>query len=178
MKTVLEQEKESPFITYLQGFSARGDRAALAALRRCLGRELAPPPEAMRLVVPWLKDDFEDRRLRHFLLAGLYAMHPLPGGTGSLGASLLKVGDHESARKRFEALLDADLEQLPHRLRQAISLALAKNVPVDWHRLFRDLGQWEHPKRFVQFQWARDYWRGKPQENPALPEDDESTEEE
>jgi len=173
-----KDSEASPFVAYLQSIEKRGDRATMAALRRCLGRELRPSPDAMRVVVPWLKDDFEDQRLRHFLVAGLFALHPLPGGHGNFGAVMRQLVDHESACKRFEALLDADLDQLPHRLRQALSLAKSKAVPVDWHRLYRDLGQWGHEKRYIQFQWAQAYWRPTPGQIQVAPLDAETTSEE
>ncbi|MCB0108463.1 MAG: type I-E CRISPR-associated protein Cse2/CasB, partial [Caldilineaceae bacterium] len=52
-------------------------------------------------------------------------------------------------------------EELPDYLRQAISYLRAKDVPVNWHRLFTDIQNWSHPSGYVQREWARAFW-GKP----------------
>lgn len=148
---------ESKFIEFLYKFERGEDRGPLAKLRRCLGREDTPTPEALRLLGPFLSERTHDVH-NYFIVAALFASHSQLGGKGNFGKSFRDVGDHDSAQKRFMALLDSDREDLPHRLRQAVSLAKSKNVPLDWLQLLADLGHWDHPKRFVQFDWAKGYW--------------------
>lgn len=135
-----------------------GDRARL---KRCAGRSLGESSGALGLfyrllpqgVSPWEEDTF-------FLVATLF---PLAEGAeeGSLGASLARARTDQNARgldRRVETLLDSDEAQLPVRLRRAIHLLQSQRVGVAWQRLMRDLLYWNHPDRFVQKEWARDYF--------------------
>jgi CRISPR system Cascade subunit CasB len=149
---------EERFVDYLHSLAAREDRGALAALRRGLGRP-SPPAEVLRLVVPHLPADRPWEHKWYLLVASLFAMHPERGGRGNLGETFHRLGNHPSAQKRFVALLDADAEDVPHRLRQAVALARSKPVPVDWYRLLKDLTRWNDEDRKVQENWARAYWR-------------------
>jgi CRISPR system Cascade subunit CasB len=100
----------------------------------------------------------------YFLAATLYPLAE-GGGKGNLGDSLRRARDpknHKGLDRRIEILLDADASQLPFRLRQAVKFLKSRRVPVNWQQLLEDLQKWNHPKRFVQKQWARDYF--------ALPE--------
>jgi CRISPR system Cascade subunit CasB len=152
-----EVSPELRFVQFLRGLEASRDRGALAVLRRVLGRD-APSAEALRRIVPHLPP--EERKHRwYFLVAGLFASHPATGGAGNMGDAFRHLGEHDSAQKRFAALLDSDARDLPHRLRQAVSLAKAKPVPIDWLRLLNDLLHWEHEARYVQQRWAQAYWR-------------------
>jgi CRISPR system Cascade subunit CasB len=55
-------------------------------------------------------------------------------------------------------LLDADEDELPWRLRQIVSLTTASGIALDWPQLLKDLLGWDHPDRYVQRRWAREYW--------------------
>src|SRR3546814_1408415 len=59
-----------------------------------------------------------------------------------------------STERRFINLLDADREQLPHRLRQM--LALLGEQPIDFDTLLPDLLQWNRDVKRSQNAWARD----------------------
>lgn len=81
---------------------------------------------------------------------------------GSLGGSLARQRDKrskESCDRRFRILIDAAPEELSHRLRQYIRLLITDEIAVDYSRLLAHLLDWSHPKRRVQKQWARDYFR-------------------
>jgi CRISPR system Cascade subunit CasB len=154
------KQEEHPFVTYLERLHQDKDRAALAKLRRGLGKRMGSP-EMYPYVVPFLPEN-ERAREHHFLVASLFAMHPDPAPPGqSMGAvfrAIRRETESESIEKRFVNLLSADGEDVGKYLRQAISLARSKGVAINYHRLLYDLRFWDHPDRFVQLQWAKDYW--------------------
>lgn len=152
------KQEEHPFISRLEQLRESDDRGALAKLRRGVGKRMGSP-EMYPYVVPFLPDSAQDREL-YFLVASLFAMHP---NAASRGKSMGKVfqemkDDSESIEKRFVNLLSADSEDIGGHLRHAVSLAKSKGVAVDYHRLLYDLRYWTHPDRFVQLQWAKDFW--------------------
>ena len=157
---------EPALILYLQGIARRNDRGALAALRRGLGRNDGAAPEVFPHVAPYVPsgDNREGRDWPYYLTATLFALHPKAGAQGDLGWTCRQLGAHDSAVKRFQALLASDPSQLPARLRQVVSLAAAHKhgVPIDWARLLRHLRHWDHPDGWVQRQWARSYWGARP----------------
>lgn len=104
-----------------------------------------------------------------FDVATLFALHPSHQATGNLGASfrLIRPESRAGARKgvkidaverRFRVLLDADAEDLPDRLRSAVSLLGSKNVPINYATLLDDLLEWRSPRRRVQRKWAEGFW--------------------
>jgi len=152
------QEPHARFVSFLLGLAAREDRGALAALRRGLGKEAAPPAEMLRLVVPYLPPDRPWEHRWYYTVGTLFGLYPHSGGRGNLGDTFRHLGDHESAQKRFVALLDAHPDDVPYRLRQAVALAKSNDVPVNWFQLLEDLLHWRTDSRYVQQRWARAYW--------------------
>jgi CRISPR system Cascade subunit CasB len=161
-------DQERAFTEYLAGLVTRDDRAALAALRRGLGKRPGEAAEMFPLVVPWLPSTASSyRQDDYFLVAALFAAHqkswsPADGVPSNLGASFRKLADSvasESIEKRFVALLNSEREDLPEHLRYAISLLATHDVPVDWSQLLRDLGGWGWESRSVQRAWAQAFWR-------------------
>jgi CRISPR type I-E-associated protein CasB/Cse2 len=78
----------------------------------------------------------------------------------SLGASFrlaLRETNQTGLDRRFARLLDADAQQLPFQLRQAVMRLTSDWVPIDWAQLTRDILAWESSSRYVQRKWARDY---------------------
>jgi CRISPR system Cascade subunit CasB len=168
-------------VHYLEELAARqenGDsdaRAALARLRRSLGRWPTDSLDVARYVAHYLPADPRTARDRAresaaYLIAGLFAYHPVswqsedPKARTSFGASFrqLTEGKTEDQRqaidRRFEVLLACHDEELPFHLRRAIALLKSADVPVDWRRLVRHVAAWNHPDRYVQLAWARHYW--------------------
>jgi CRISPR system Cascade subunit CasB len=134
---------------------AHWDRATLAELRRSLGKDftyLLPRTGWLFRAVP----DFalEDAAL----LASLFASYPEAAGHDSVGAALRRLPETESVQKRFIALVDSSREDLPGRLRQAVSLLKAKDVALGWAELLTHLRNWGHESRWVQWRWSRDFW--------------------
>lgn len=159
-----QQDAHVRFVSFLLGLARTENRGALAALRRGLGRERTPPAEMLRLVVPYLPQNRPWEHRWYFLVASLFGLHPETGGKGDLGDTFRSLGAHESAQKRFVALLDAHPDDLPYRLRQAVALAKSKEAPVNWFQLLEDLFRWQTESRYVQQRWARSYWARRNQE--------------
>jgi CRISPR system Cascade subunit CasB len=157
----MKEQKEHPFVSSLERLRDAKDRAALARLRRGLGKRIGTPA-MFSYVVPYLPASESDKEL-YFLVASLFAMHPAASPRGvSLGAVFAKMWEEnnrsDSIEKRFTNLLSADPADIGGHLRHAVSLAKSRDIPVDYHRLFYDMKYWDHPDRFVQLAWARDFW--------------------
>ena len=109
------------------------------------------------------------------LAASLFSLHPDSGGRGGLGAALRQLkerGGGDGPERRFVALLNSDEEDLPGRLRHAISLLKSKAIPVDWRQLLLDLLRWGRTDRPVQRQWSREFWAGQDSVEPRSSEID------
>jgi CRISPR type I-E-associated protein CasB/Cse2 len=173
------------FITRLEimgGFTPESnpDRRALAALRRSLSTWPAPPPEAMRVVAPFLPEYLTGwTETVHYLVAGLFALHPCPRGTDagrprSIGVALREAASSDSAQgpeRRLLALLGCKSEDLPDHLRHAVSYLRARDVPVDYRRLMQDLFLWDAGDGKVQRRWGRDFWAATSSENQQNPQE-------
>lgn len=137
------------------------DRADLARLKRNAGYTLAESRGVLGLfyrLLPW--GVREDDHKHYFLVATLYPLAS-EGGARNFGATLRRVREatrSPSIDRRFTALLDANAEQLPFRLRQLVRLAKAHDVGINWLQLLRDLHWWSDPARRVQQRWAMAYF--------------------
>jgi CRISPR system Cascade subunit CasB len=172
--------REAGFIRALGDLVDRGDRAALAALRRGLGKPPGLVTEMDRHIVPWLRGDHPSPDDTVFyLVASLFAAwhqgrDAVQDFAGSLGKSLRIVADenpehHAGIERRFMALLAAHQDELPMHLRHGVSLLRSHDTPVNWVRLLGDLLWWGHPDRIVQRRWARDFWHSERQESTTTP---------
>ncbi|HVN56603.1 MAG TPA: type I-E CRISPR-associated protein Cse2/CasB [Anaerolineaceae bacterium] len=151
-----------PFIQYLQSLAEAQDRGALSALRRGLGRPPGTVPEMYRYVEPRLAQKRSAaQESASYLIASLFAFHPLSTSKGNLGAHLastLSPGGKDALERRFTALLAAHPDDLADALRQAISFLKSKDVPVNWNQLYWDVQRWDNEDRQVQKEWARAFW--------------------
>ncbi|GAA5531165.1 type I-E CRISPR-associated protein Cse2/CasB [Herpetosiphon gulosus] len=82
----------------------------------------------------------------------------------SFGAALRKEREQRnnqtgSLDRRFNALLDADREQLPFRLRQIVRLLASRQIMINWSQLLDDLQKWDHQDRYIQRRWAEHYYK-------------------
>jgi CRISPR system Cascade subunit CasB len=140
------------------------NRAALAALRRGLGKNPGEAPEMFPYVVRWLSEEMSEwTEKTYYLTASLFAWHPetWPGGARhNLGVSMARVREDasESTELRFVALLNAHRDDLAEHLRSVVGLCRSHDVPVDWAELLSDLKYWTADNRAVQRRWARSYW--------------------
>lgn len=157
---------ESAFIRYLTGLAERDDRAALAALRRGLGRPPGTAPELYPHVARFFPSDAahssRSREDAMFIVAALFGLLPTHrAGSGSPVRALRRLNlESESTERRVLSLLNADAVALPIHLRHLFALIRghAPDQHLDYDRLLRHVTQWDHPDRWVQRQWARDWW--------------------
>lgn len=169
-----DERAGDPFITYLHNLRDEGNLGALATLRRGLGRPIGAVPEMFRYIVPRLPRSMTswDEKV-YYTVASLFAMHPSPGGYGNLGYALKELeratgqrgGEGiSSVERRLLTLLKSDTDTLPEHLRQVISLASSKDIPIDWDRLLWDLKGWNQDDRRVQNRWAESFWSKEEEE--------------
>jgi CRISPR system Cascade subunit CasB len=152
----------------------KSDSKVRAILRRSLSFTPGAFVPAYPYVEPFVKNTGDPwRREAHYLAAGLWASHWREGRTGQS----LTIGNacaaHQSAtgststERRFINLLDADTDQLPHRLRQMI--ALLKDLPVDFEALLKGLLWWNDDEKRTQNAWAREFYGSIDAETEAEP---------
>jgi len=163
----------SGFIAWLEDMNERDTRVR-ALLRRSLAFDPGAHIPVYPYVEPFLKGVAEGwRRQMHYLVAGLWAAHWREGQPISKIKLAVAIGQHDLARrkslgevehrkpssteKRFINLIDADEEQLPHRLRQMV--ALLNDQPIDFQALLSDLLYWNSDDKRAQNAWARGYYR-------------------
>ena len=180
----MKQDSIARFIAHLETLGgiapdSSPDRRALAALRRSLATWPVVPPEALRVVAPFLPQKatgwWEDV---YYIIAALFAMHPCSSdketGRGpSLGRALatavarekVQGGDAKGPERRLLALLGCRSEDLPTHLRHAVSFLSARKVSIDYGQLMRDLSWWDSVKGKVQRRWGRDFWSDTFEEN-------------
>jgi CRISPR system Cascade subunit CasB len=153
----------SGFIAWLETLNEKDTRAR-AVLRRSLAFDPGRFVPAYPYVEPFVKgQDNSWQREILYLVAGLWAAHwregrvgnPMP--IGKACAVYQKASGSISTERRFITLLDADADQLPHRLRQMV--ALLKDQIIDFDKLLKDLLYWNDDQKRTQNAWARDFYR-------------------
>jgi CRISPR system Cascade subunit CasB len=169
MQTAIGPKRER-FVAYLQGMVDREDRAALAALRRGLGKRPGEAPEMFPYLVPWVGDATPREEADLYLVASLFALHPVSWtgeGDGrrqrNVGASLARLRaktESGGAEQRFVALLNARREDLSDGLRRIVALCKAHEIAIDWGQLLDDLRRRDRDSRDVQRRWAAAFWAG------------------
>lgn len=163
----------------------RANRAALAALRRGLGKRPGEAPEMFPVLIPLLPQG----RLRRwdetcaYTVAALFAVHPASWDGAedgrrrrNLGASLRRLRDatdSDGPERRMVALLNSASDDLPEHLRGGVALLRGRAVPVDWNQLTYDLLAWNFASREVQRRWAAAFWgQAERREEAADPDTD------
>jgi CRISPR type I-E-associated protein CasB/Cse2 len=143
------------------------DRATLAELRRCLARDLGRTLSRVGRLFNRVPDYALEEAA---LVAALFASHQGHEQGVRLGDAFRELRDRAgsgSVEKRLVALLDSEREDLPGRLRQAVSLLGAHKVALDWGQLLTDLRRWDQPSRLVQRDWARRFWQERRAGTPS-----------
>ena len=153
----------SGFIEWLENMNEK-DTKVRAVLRRSLAFDPGKCVRAFPYVEPFVKnEDNSWRREMHYLVAGLWAAHWREGKKGEpvpLGKACAihqETTGSKSTESRFINVLDADRDQLPHRLRQIV--ALLKDQTLDFERLLTGLLYWSDDRKRTQNAWARDFYR-------------------
>lgn len=171
------------FIGRLDSLSGREDRAALAALRRGLGK----PPGTVAEMAPYVEPAFDGAPDEAYIVASLFGLHPHHRRTErqhrrGLGSDLrpLRVvgeGEDPGVVRRFTALLDAHREAAPEHLRHLVALLRSRkeDLPIDYLQLFFDLRAWDDTDRSVQKRWASGFWGWTPSEGGSTTPDSNGT---
>ena len=153
----------SGFIEWLEKLN-ENDTKARAVLRRSLSFDPGRFVPAYPYVEPFIKDEDNSwRREMLYLVAGLWASHWREGRSSSSATIGKACADHQQAsgspstERRFITVLDADLDQLPHRLRQLV--ALLREHTIDFEALLKGLLYWNDDQKRTQSSWARDFYR-------------------
>lgn len=160
---------DQPFVDYLQRL-AQSNRGALAELRRSLTFTPGTAPRVFPYVEPFIAaDEHPDsaRRQSHYLVAGLFALHPEHCEATlakAMGALYRKQEQSPSIEGRFIALLECDGETLAEPLRHCVTLLRSHGMAIDYQRLLWDLTDWlnpAYPDRLDQLRrrWATDFYR-------------------
>jgi CRISPR system Cascade subunit CasB len=151
------------FIEWLEDLG-RKDTKVRAVLRRSLAFDPGKYAPAYPYVEPFTKDEDNSwRREMFYLVAGLWAAHwreglaAAPTSIGKACAIYQVASGSTSTERRFITLLDADSDQLPHRLRQLT--ALLKEQAIDFDGLLQGLLFWNDDQKRTQNTWARDFYR-------------------
>lgn len=176
------------YIDRLDEVVRRGDRARLAALRQLVAPPARWGPDvyatAMALLPPVVVDYEEDLWL---FVAGLHALWhrgrstPAPHSGSTLGSSVRTLGRRKglelapAVERRFSVLLTSSDERLHHHLRQAVTQLAGEGIGVDFVRLLSDLRHWDHPDRYVQRRWAREFWQPRASAEQQEPDQEEGT---
>ena len=153
----------SNLIGWLEDLSSR-DTKARAILKRSLAFEPGAFPPAYAYVEPFVGTTASDwRRGTLYLVAGVWASHWREGRASSTMSLARAAAKHQSdsgsssTERRFMNLLEADDEQLPHCLRQMVSLL--KDYPIDFEALVSGLLHWNDDGKRTQIQWAREFYQ-------------------
>jgi CRISPR system Cascade subunit CasB len=144
--------------------SASSNTRVVATLRRSMAEDPGAFAPAFPIVEPLLHGASDKVRRMAYLCAGLWAIaqRRASGTPISLVEALRRVahqGESGGAERLATALLDADPDELVWRLRHAVQWLSTQGYALDWPRLLDDLLSWQHPQRWVQQRWARDFWR-------------------
>jgi CRISPR system Cascade subunit CasB len=180
---------EQRFIRHLRGRSEPGDLARMRRTLGDPGLEVIPVVEGFIGRIQAERENSWERMM-FYLVAGLWAstvssselkqFHQEPeeeseitepdenkikaGYRRKLGHTIAQLylsrDQSTSIEQRFIALLDADEEQLPYRMRQMVQLLKAeKGIRIYWIDLLHDLLAWNREGKYVQQIWAKAFYR-------------------
>jgi CRISPR system Cascade subunit CasB len=163
---------------YVRRPQAPSSRAALAQLRRGVGRAVGDVPEILELTVnsgappAWSDAPTRDEVAIHTAMT-LYAVHqqsqsaPMHDPRVAFGTALgaLRYSDGQEnpgVIRRFQAMGTAsDLTELVHHARTLVTLLRSGGRPFDYGRFAEDLVRYQTPWRTnaVRLKWGRDFYR-------------------
>lgn len=150
------------------------DSAVIANLRRSASYEPGLYPPAFPYVEPYVQNLSEWRRTATYLTAACRALatrrehgDPLTVPRALRALQARSPNSSTSIEKRFQALLDADTDELPWRLRHVINQLAASGTAIDWPGLLDDLRRWPDSRRTIQVRWARQFWSASENNIPS-----------
>lgn len=155
-----ERESNPQIETFIERL-AKLDPGGKARLKRSAGQSLREAHQSTGLfyrLLPYGVPAWQEEI--YFLVATLYSLADR-AKEGDFGLALRHARQASNSKgmdRRVEILLDANANQLPFRLRQAIRYLKANEVCVNWTSLLEDLLDWTKPGRWVQQRWARTYF--------------------
>jgi len=180
--------REASFIRHLRQKSEPADLARLRRGRADPGQQVVPVVEGFLGRIQNEREDRWERTC-YYLVAGLWASSvswsdlkvrsqaeeeeepaqaeegPVEAGyRRTLGHAMAQLylarGQSPSIEGRFVALLDANEEELPYRIRQMVRLLKTEDgIRIHWAELLRDLLAWNRERKPVQQKWARAFYR-------------------
>ena len=176
----LKNPLKNPFIQFLEQLRDNENTAALATLKKGLMKEPSEELSMYSYIIPWLgnKNYIGNKEKMYFTIASLFAYHPQKGDNGSIGNTLKRIALSEMKdssikdinetpiSKRFMALLNCHIEDLHLHLRQIISICSSNEIAINWHKLFHDVLQWNSDEKWIQKNWAKDFWRYEKEDEP------------
>jgi len=142
------------------------DRQALAELRRGLGKPPGSETMMYKHILVTITPMRPNQEIAAFIVGSLYGLcWELQEAEDRLtfASSLRKTEKSQSFEKRFVNLYRSDIKQLPFQLAQSAKYIKSKRaskgvIEIDWRGLIDDVANWDHPDRYVQRRWARDWW--------------------
>lgn len=148
--------------------SRQEDRGFMADLRRGFNRDTEH--KAWPHIAHWCDLTQDRARAIHVTVMSGFAHHPRHANVGNLGATLRAVAMGQggqdglkSFEARFRRLLNcATLQEVSQHIPTAIRVAAARDVPVDFVELYKDLWFWSDRDegRNTKVRWASNYWSG------------------
>lgn len=169
-----DKEKLSPERLFMNQVWERieGDRGAIANLERCLNRQPYYQRQAAQYVYPYLPDEIRKYQSvieRYVFVTALMAANHQQNPKGAAqGISFgevcrvlkQKLGDNAGGLdRRFQALLNADGEEVYRYIEMLAPLLRQYQVSCDWAKLLEDLKWWDYENGNVRLHWARDYYK-------------------
>jgi len=163
-------------------------RAALAQLRRGLGRDVGEVPEILEYTVnpdaprPRTDEPTRDERAIHVAMT-LYGLHQqsqqqpvnVPGVRFGTAVGRLRYSggaENPGVVRRFQAFGTAtDLGELVHHARTLVTLLRGAGQGFDYGAFAEDLVEYQDPRRVdrVRLRWGRDFYRvAAPDQTPSV----------
>lgn len=160
----MKNDNIARFVGFINSLGDRDDRAALAKLKRAAGNPFQNF-EVLPVIGEYIPPGAREWEFKcYMLVASLFSLNPLNSDKiGNLGESLvifrntLSVGG-ESFENRFAAILNADDEDIAHRLVQVVRQISREDIYINYYRLLDDLLYWNLSDKPVQLRWARSFW--------------------
>ncbi|ACK70860.1 CRISPR-associated protein, Cse2 family [Gloeothece citriformis PCC 7424] len=169
--TTTEISKERAFINAVWQ-RIEGNRGAIATVSRCTDSDPYYQRQAATYIYPYLPDDirqWQKKINRYVFVAALMAknhqQNPKDAQIGSsFGHTCLRLKKHANVNangieNRFQALLNANGEDVYRYLGMFAPLLRQHNIPCEWAKLLEDLNCWDHEEEKVRLRWARDFYQ-------------------